>query len=163
MHLDFGIGVEIDRSTEFQFDDLFEDPIYAVATKAFRFRRRSSVDLAELCAYLVLLNSKSAALRVMLDRALAVRDLQIDIKFVVANKHTLIALASAGMGVGILPKIALPTPLGKSLRPRPSQPVADPHPVNRDVERAVATPTTASRQKRSFPLGRHTSRYIEGW
>lgn len=78
-------------------------------------------DLAEFCAYPVLLNSKSAALRVMLDRALAVRDLQMDIKFVVAHTHTLIALASTGMGVGILPEIALPTPLGKSLRPRPSQ------------------------------------------
>lgn len=41
--VDFGIGVEIDRSTEFQFDDPFEDPIYAIATNAFRFRRRSSV------------------------------------------------------------------------------------------------------------------------
>jgi hypothetical protein len=28
-------------------------------------RRRASVDLAELCAYPVLLNSKSAALRIM--------------------------------------------------------------------------------------------------
>ena len=33
--VDFGIGVEIERSTGFQFDDLFEDPIYAITTKAF--------------------------------------------------------------------------------------------------------------------------------
>ena len=121
--VDFGIGVEMERSTEFQFDDLFEDPIYAIATKAFRFRRRASVDLAELCAYPVLLNSKSAALRNMLDRALAVRDLQMDIKFEVAHTHTLIALAGAGMGVGILPKIALPNPLKKDMQ---AAPIANP-------------------------------------
>lgn len=52
---------------------------------------RMSVDLTELCAYPVLLNSKSTALRIMLDRALAVRDLHMDIKFEVAHTHTLIA------------------------------------------------------------------------
>ena len=117
--VDFGIGVEIERSTGFQFDDLFEDPIYAITTKAFPFRRHASVDLAELCAYPVLLNSKSAALRGMLDRALTVRDLHRDIKFEVAHTHTLIALAGAGMGVGILPKVALPVPLKKNLQAVP--------------------------------------------
>ena len=121
--VDFGIGIEMERSTEFRFDGLFDDPIYAIATEAFRFRRRTSVDLAELCAYPVLLNSKSAALRIMIDRALAVRDLQMDIKFEVVHTHTLIALAAAGMGVGILPKIALPMPLKKDLR---AAPIANP-------------------------------------
>jgi DNA-binding transcriptional LysR family regulator len=121
--VDFGIGVEMERSTEFRFDGLFDDPIYAIATDAFRFRRPTSVDLAELCAYPALLNSKSAALRIMIDRALAVRDLQMDIKFEVVHTHTLIALAAAGMGVGILPKIALPMPLKKDLR---AAPIANP-------------------------------------
>lgn len=121
--VDFGIGIEMERSTEFQFDGLFEDPIYAIATKAFRFRRRTSVDLAELCAYPVLLNSRSAALRIMIDRALAVRDLHMEIKFEVAHTQTLIALAGAGMGVGILPKIALPASLKKDLQ---AAPIANP-------------------------------------
>jgi DNA-binding transcriptional LysR family regulator len=121
--VDFGIGVEMERSTEFRFDGLFDDPIYAIAMGGFRFRRRTSVDLADLCTYPVLLNSKSAALRIMLDRALAVRDLRMDIKFEVVHTHTLIALAEAGMGVGILPKIALPMPLKKDLR---AAPIANP-------------------------------------
>ena len=128
----------MERSTEFRFDALFDDPIYAIATETFRFRRRSSVDLADLCAYPVLLNSKSAALRIMLDRALAVRDLHMDIKFEVVHTHTLIALAAAGMGVGILPKIALPMPLKKgSARGAHRQPDIDPYRVYRDFERSV--------------------------
>jgi DNA-binding transcriptional LysR family regulator len=121
--VDFGIGIEMERSTEFRFDALFDDPIYAIATDAFRFRRRMSVDLADLCACPVLLNSRSAALRMMIDRALAVHDLHMDIKFEVVHTHTLIALAGAGMGVGILPKIALPMPLTKDLR---AAPIANP-------------------------------------
>ena len=52
----------------------------------------------------------------MIDRALAVRDLHMEIKFEVAHTQTLIALAGAGMGVGILPKIALPASLKKDLQ-----------------------------------------------
>jgi DNA-binding transcriptional LysR family regulator len=105
---DFGIGPDMSGSTEFQFVSLFEDPIYALGSRAFPFRRRASVDLAELCEFPILLNSKSAALRSMLERALAVRNLKMNIKFEVEHTHTLTALAAAGIGVGILPKVALP-------------------------------------------------------
>ena len=117
--VDFGIGPEIDGSMEFQFAPLFDDPIYALATRAFPFRKKNSVDLADLCAYPILLNSKSAALRSMLERALAARNLQMKIKFEVEHTHTLSALASAGMGVGILPAVALPRPVKKTMQALP--------------------------------------------
>jgi DNA-binding transcriptional LysR family regulator len=107
--VDFGIGPTVDGPTEFHFDPLFNDPIYAFASKAFRLPRRRTVDLADLCAFPILLNSKSAELRTVLDRALANRGLVMKIKFEVIHTHTLAALAAAGMGVGILPKIALPS------------------------------------------------------
>ncbi|MDQ8728029.1 LysR substrate-binding domain-containing protein [Bradyrhizobium sp. LHD-71] len=116
---DFGIGPGMERLTEFQFTPLFNDPIYALATRAFPFRKRASIDLAELCNFPILLNSKSAALRAMLERALAVRDLQMKIAFEVVHTHTLIALAAAGLGVGILPKVALPLPLRKNMQAAP--------------------------------------------
>ena len=126
---DFGIGPEMDGSTEFQFAPLFNDPIYALATRAFPFRKRNSVDLAELSAYPILLNSKSAALRSMLERALAVRNLQMKIKFEVEHSYTLAALAGAGLGVGILPKVALPRPIKKTMQALPI--------VNPTLERTV--------------------------
>lgn len=106
--VDFGIGPTLDESTEFKFTPLFDDPIYALASKAFRFPKRRTIELAELCAFPVLLNSKSAALRTELERALAIRGLAMKIKFEVIHTHTLIAFATAGLGVGILPKIAIP-------------------------------------------------------
>ena len=114
--VDFGIGPSVEDSTEFHFTPLFDDPIYALATRAFPFRKRNSVDLSELCAFPILLNSKSAALRAMLERALAARNLDMEIKFEVVHTHTLIALAAAGIGVGILPKVAVPVPLKKTMQ-----------------------------------------------
>jgi DNA-binding transcriptional LysR family regulator len=111
--IDFGIGPIVNASTELHFDPIFDDPIYALAARRFALPKRQTVDLAELCAFPILLNAKSTALRTELDRALAIHSLTMTIKFEVVHTHTLIALAIAEMGVGILPKIALP-PLRKS-------------------------------------------------
>ena len=106
--IDFGIGPAVEDPTEFHFESLFNEPIFALASKNFQLPKRRSVDLADLCTFPVLLNSKSAELRKVLDRALLARGLNMEIKFEVLHTHTLIALVVAGMGVGILPKIALP-------------------------------------------------------
>jgi DNA-binding transcriptional LysR family regulator len=103
----------VNASTELHFHPIFDDPIYALAARRFPLPKRQTVDLAELCAFPILLNAKSTALRTELDRALAIHSLTMTIKFEVVHTHTLIALAIAEMGVGILPKIALP-PLRKS-------------------------------------------------
>ncbi|WP_127599140.1 LysR family transcriptional regulator [Nitratireductor alexandrii] len=117
--VDFGIGVTVPGRSDFRFDHLFDDPIYAVATPNFRFRKRNSVDLKELGNYPILLNSKSTALRNLLEKTFAPEGLQLDIKFEVAHTHTIVALAEAGMGVGILPKIALPQATRKTLTALP--------------------------------------------
>jgi len=95
----------MERSTEFRFDGLSTTRFMRSRRKPFGFAGAPR-SIWRALRYPVLLNSKSAALRIMIDRALAVRDLQMDIKFEVVHTHTLIALAAAGMGVGILPKIA---------------------------------------------------------
>lgn len=117
--IDFGIGVTMPDRSEFRFDHLFDDPIYAVARPNFRFRKRGSVDLAELCNYPILLNSKSTALRNMLERTFAANGLRMDIRFEVAHTQTITALAESGIGVGILPKIALPLASRKTLNAFP--------------------------------------------
>ena len=127
--VDLGIAPAVDRLAEFHFTPLFDDPIYALATRAFKFGKRGAIDLAELCTFPVLLNSTSTALRGMLERALAARNLQMQIAFEVLHSHTLIALANAGLGVGVLPKVALPTPLKKSMQ---AVPIGDP-PLVRSV------------------------------
>jgi len=121
--VDFGIGPTVEGSTEFQFDPLFNEPIFALASKAHRLPKRRAIDLAELCAFPILLNSKSAELRKVLDRALLARDLSMKIKFEVLHTHTLISFVGAGLGVGILPRIALPQFRGSTMQ---TLPIANP-------------------------------------
>ena len=64
-----------------------------------------------------------------LERALAVRGLQMKIKFEVEHSYTLAALAGAGLGLGILPKVALPRPVRKTMQALPI--------VNPTLERTV--------------------------
>ncbi len=106
--VDFGIGPIVDRPSELHFDPVFDDPIYAIASKTFPFPRGRTIDLAKLCGFPILLNSRSAALRTELERALASRSLSLKIKFEVEHTHTLIAFALAELGVGVLPRVALP-------------------------------------------------------
>jgi DNA-binding transcriptional LysR family regulator len=117
--IDFGIGPAVEDPTEFHFELLFNEPIFALASKNFQLPKRRSVDLADLCAFPVLLNSKSAELRKVLDRALLARGLNMEIKFEVLHTHTLTALVMAGMGVGILPRIALPKFRGSKMQALP--------------------------------------------
>lgn len=121
--IDFGIGPAIEGPAEFQFDPLFNEPIFALASKTHRLPKRRAIDLADLCAFPILLNSKSAELRKVLDRALLARNLSMTIKFEVLHTHTLIAFVAAGMGVGILPKIALPRFPGSRMQ---ALPIANP-------------------------------------
>jgi DNA-binding transcriptional LysR family regulator len=87
--IDFGIGPIVNASTELHFDPIFDDPIYALAARRFALPKRQTVDLAELCAFPILLNAKSTALRTELDRALAIHSLTMTIKFeVVHTQHT---------------------------------------------------------------------------
>ena len=121
--IDFGIGPAVEDPTEFHFESLFNEPIFALASRNFQLPKRRSVDLADLCALPLVMNSKSAELRKVLDRALLARGLSMEIKFEVLHTHTLIALVMAGMGVGILPRIALPKFRGSKMQ---ALPIANP-------------------------------------
>ena len=121
--IDFGIGPAVEDPTEFHFESLFNEPIFALASRNFQLPKRRSVDLADLCALPLVMNSKSAELRKVLERALLARGLNMEIKFEVLHTHTLIALVMAGMGVGILPRIALPKFRGSKMQ---ALPIANP-------------------------------------
>jgi DNA-binding transcriptional LysR family regulator len=121
--VDLAIGPGADRATDLDFFPVATDPIVALAASAYPLGRRDRVDLATLCAYPILLNSWSAELRAALERALALRGLAFDVKFEVLHVHTLVAFALAGLGVAVLPGIALPPTLPAAMQVLP---VGDP-------------------------------------
>ncbi len=121
--VDLGIGPCVDRATDLDFFPVATDPIVALAASAYPLGRRGRVDLETLCGYPILLNSWSAELRAALERDLARRGLAFDVKFEVLHVHTLAAFAIAGLGVAILPRVAVPPALPARMQ---ALPVGDP-------------------------------------
>lgn len=127
--VDFAIGPEVDQLSEFTFVPFANDPIHALTSPAYPIGRKGGVSLAALCRVPVLLSSRSSALRRVLDRELAARNLSFDVKFEVLHVHTLFAFVAHGLGVAIMPKLSIPESLDASLR---SLRISDP-PLTRTI------------------------------
>lgn len=106
--VDLGIGPAVEGAAGLDFVPVATDPIFALAGPAFPLGGGDAVGLADLCGFPILLNSWSAELRAVLERALGARGLVWDVRFEVLHVHTLVAFARQGLGVAILPRVAIP-------------------------------------------------------
>lgn len=125
--VDFGIGPKIRTITEFSFKPILSDETYALIPSTYKLPRKSGITLKELSLLPILMLSTSSAFRGELDAALKAKNLTFDTKFEVIQAQTLIAMAEAGLGAAILPKISVP--LRTSLQ---AVPVIDP-PMTRQI------------------------------
>lgn len=105
--VDFGIGPIVPAS-EFSFELILRDEFVALVPHRFLHTPLSAISLTDLCRMPVLLLTKAAAFRATLDAALRSRGLTIPTRYEVVQPQTLIAMANAGLGVAILPKVAVP-------------------------------------------------------
>lgn len=104
--VDFGIGPVVPDS-ELSFEPILRDEFVALVPDRLLKRRLSTITLARLCELPVLLLTKAAAFRATLDAALRSQGLTIPTRYEVMQTQTMIAMARAGLGVAILPKIAV--------------------------------------------------------
>lgn len=105
--VDFGIGPVIDTS-EFRFEPLLEDPLYALVPKRFVTTAKDTITLATLASLPLLVLSPATALRNMLEATLRERNLPFSTRYEFSQAQTLISMAGAGLGAAILPKVVLP-------------------------------------------------------
>ncbi len=105
--VDFGIGPVIETS-EFHFEPLLEEPLYALVPKRFIRTDRSTIALSTLANMPLLLMDPAAALRALIEETMRERNLTLTTRFQFNQAQTLISMAEAGMGAAILPEVALP-------------------------------------------------------
>jgi DNA-binding transcriptional LysR family regulator len=127
--VDFGIGPRVDASSEIQFRTILIDEICALVPLDLDPTPRESVSLAELSELPTLIAAGSSALYDILDRAQKAAGVQLEYKYEVHQVQTEIAMAAAGLGVAILPRIALPAQPDPRLR---AVPIVDP-PLSREL------------------------------
>lgn len=117
------VGPELPDLRAFAFEPLFDDPFVACVPPQFHAgcQALAIADLAD--TPMILLDGKTAV-RTQIDRLCAARGLALNVQYSVQNAQTAIALAGAGLGVAILPTIALAMAANAPFR---VVPVADAH------------------------------------
>ena len=113
--VDFGIGPVVDEG-DLTFRSILREDIYALVPRRLFQTLRSVITLADLVRMPVLLLNPATALRGLIERTVAEQGLTLATNYQFSQVQTLIAAASAGLGVAILPKIALPTILTEDLQ-----------------------------------------------
>ena len=111
--VDFGIGPVIETS-EFHFEPLLDDPLYALVPKRFLSTTKETIPLATLTNMPLLVLNAATALRAMLETTMKDRHLAFTTRYEFTQAQTLISMAGAGLGAAILPKVALPQKIDPS-------------------------------------------------
>ena len=121
--VDFGLGPRSSNATDFQFLPVLLDEICALIPASLELGSRKTISLAELSHMPTLVLAGSAALHCMLEKAQKATGVTLNIKYEVQQVQTLIAMAAAGLGAAILPRIAIPTKPDARMR---AVPIVDP-------------------------------------
>jgi DNA-binding transcriptional LysR family regulator len=104
--VEFGLAPAIPNMGEFQFEPILDDPLYACVPPTLD-DGKEMIELADLSGKPCILLSPTTAVRATIDSALDALHVRLDVQFEVQQATTAIALAAAGLGIAIIPKIAL--------------------------------------------------------
>ena len=107
--VDFGIGALPERKGELEFTPVFVDEYCALLPKGYQDGGRSGISLKELSKMPLLKLSRSTAFREHLDEVLRANGLPVETNYEFVHVHTIVAMAEAGLGVALLPRIAIPS------------------------------------------------------
>jgi len=105
--VDFAVGPLI-HSSEFAFEPILDDELYALVPRRFIAASRSSITLEALSRIPLLLLDAATALRAVLDETMKNRNLTFTTKHQFSQAQTLIKMAAAGLGAAVLPRMVLP-------------------------------------------------------
>lgn len=126
--VDFGIGPRVNRETDFHFQGVLRDEIWAVVPADAKVGDDRGVTLTELSSLPMLMITKSAALRSDLERVLSDQHVALDPQYEGMQVQTMLSLVEAGLGAAILPRIAIPAISTDSYRALPIRP-----PMSREI------------------------------
>lgn len=104
--VDFGIGVLTRADKELTATPLFTDRLFAFLPEQHPLSSRSSVSLAQIAQYPLLLTGTDSSVRALVEDALQKSSLHVAPAFEVNYMSTALNLVRAGFGVAILPEHA---------------------------------------------------------
>jgi DNA-binding transcriptional LysR family regulator len=106
--VDFGIGQLVGKEGDFDAVPIFQDEYCALLPEGYDDGGRTGISVRELSKMPLLKLSSAAAMREVIDDALLAQGLSTTVNYEFMHVNTLVAMAEAGLGVALLPSIALP-------------------------------------------------------
>lgn len=105
---DFGIGFMRTRVPEIDFEPLLADPFVLVVLRDHRLARRKTVLWSQLAGERLMTAARSSGNRQLLDDALARAGQRPAFAVEVSRVSTLAGMVEAGLGIAVMPRLALP-------------------------------------------------------
>jgi DNA-binding transcriptional LysR family regulator len=113
--IEFFLGPEIADLADFQFVPIIVDPLYACVPAGLD-DSSNAMTLADLTPLPLILLARPTAIRGTVDMIAEAEGLRFNIQYEVRDAITALALAAAGLGVAILPRIATLHSIASQLR-----------------------------------------------
>ncbi|MFA7669169.1 MAG: LysR substrate-binding domain-containing protein, partial [Burkholderiaceae bacterium] len=105
--VDFGVGLQPDEGTEFECQPLCDDAYVAVFPADHKLAEKESISFREL-SKIRLMAFNASHVRTYLLEAAQKDKISLDMSYEFTHVNTVIAMIEAGLGVGILPAMAVP-------------------------------------------------------
>ena len=109
------IGPEIPRLADFHFEPVLEDRLVACVPPEFD-GGMSRMTMKEIADFPLIVLDHQTAIRSIIDRISDENTISLNIEYEVQHAYTAMALASAGVGVAVVPLIAVPMLSGAAFR-----------------------------------------------
>ncbi len=103
---EFYVGPEISGLNTFTFEKLMDDPLLACIPPEFD-RGQSVIYFEDLIDVPVIMLDQPTAVRTLIDGILQEKSLTLNVAYELQNAFTALSFASAGLGVALLPSIAI--------------------------------------------------------
>ncbi|OZI74853.1 LysR family transcriptional regulator [Bordetella genomosp. 12] len=105
---DFGLTYIGTNDAEIEFKPLLEEPFVAAVNRSHRLARRTSVRWAELSEHPYISLAQGSGNRFLIDQALALSVQQPRHFCEVQHVPALVSMVEAGLGIGVVPSLAMP-------------------------------------------------------
>ena len=105
---DFGIGFMASLLPEIEFESVHADPFVVAMRREHRYAQRKTIAWKDLQSEPMISVARSSGNRQLMDDVLAKAGLTLNYAFEVSHMATLLGMVEAGLGLALVPRMALP-------------------------------------------------------
>lgn len=120
--VDFGIVIDPGVSADLECETILHEPFLLLCRGDHTFASQPTVSWKELSGCPLVLQDYASGSRMLIDSALMQQGVEAEIAQEIGHPATLFPMVEAGIGISVLPALALPLPQGSQLVVRPLTP-----------------------------------------